>query len=207
METKISEIFLTREHIINHLKSDAGDLMNAYSIREDSIIFTRYISDKKKDIYGRDTAEYLNDDINDIKSKWLKYSRLIFNDLNFIKFKYKSVEYSKICEVSVYRNGHFKYSKKFSCMLQAEAQAYIYEFSNNTMMSRNRLAKRINKVLELHLKAYNYINNDDAKFIINLGFLSVQSKSLNYLFKSFLFSALIDDKILRSYKIYSLLNN
>jgi hypothetical protein len=211
VETKISELYIEREHMINHLKLDAGNLMDAYSIREDSIRFTEYISAKKKDSYGRETDEYLNEDMNDIKSKWLKYARLIFNDLDFIKFEYqhpyKSDKFSRICEVSVYRNGKFQYGKQFASRLDAETQAYIYEFSNGRIMSPETLAETINNVLKNHLETYNYITGDNAKFTVdNFRLLGAQGESLSYPAGIFLFSALLKDEIVRGSKIDKLLS-
>lgn len=206
-------VYLTREHIIEQMKSgQIGALFNAYSISEESFLFTDYIRAKKEDpITGRETDEYLNDDIFYIKSIWLRYMRKIYNTQKDILFEYhspyKSGKLSYISELSVYINGVYQYGQQFSSKIDAECQGYIYNFCKGNIMSPHELANTVNSILAKQLEAYNYINNDDAKFIVdNHNMLGAESKCFSHNFGVFLFNELLNSDVLRGSKIDKLLD-
>ena len=198
MNREMDNIYLTREHIIEQMKGQIGDLINAYSLNGDLILFKDYIKDEENDIF-------------EIKSIWLKYMRKIFNELGHIRFEYhhpyKSAKLNYVCELSVYINDEYKYGQQYSSRIDAECQGYIANLCEFRIMSPQKLADTINNILEKELKTYNYIHNDEAKFVVdNLNMLGAESKKLTHSFGIFLFNALSKDEVLRGSKIDKLLS-
>lgn len=205
-------VFLTRENIINNTRGQIGELMNAFSLREDLIVFTDYVKAKKIDtITRRETEEFLNEDISEIKGMWLKYMRMVYDILGTYEFKYvhpyKSSNLSQVTELEVYVNGEYKYGYMCASEIDAECQGYIQNFCEGRVLSPQNHADLINKILEKELKAYNYIHGDEAKFSVDgFNMLGCKSNKLTHNFGVFLFSALSKSEVLRGSKIDKLLD-
>ena len=186
--------------------------MNAYSIKEDQLIFTNFIMARKKCPYTKaELDEYINEDMK-VKYMWLKYMRIIYKNQEQILFDYhnpyKSECLSKVTELSVYNDVVYNYGEQFSSRICAEVQGYIANFCQYRIMSPDNLVNTLNNILENNIESYNHIYNDDAKFILNnFNMVSTQSKHLTFAFTTaFLFTALLRKPVLRETKIDNLLS-
>lgn len=194
---------LSREHIINQLNCGFAHIMDAYSLTTDYIRFSKYVTDKKKDSNGRDTKEYLNEDMKLIKEKYLKYIRMVFADIEGIRIEYehpyKSDKLKHVTEAFVYIDEHHQHSQQYSSKLTAETQSYLFFLSRFNFDSQGS-ADRLNKILSIEISCYNEIMNDDAKFIKNGTLIGAQGK-FPLKMGEYLMEGLTDVRILRHSKI------
>lgn len=207
------DVYLTREHIINQMVSQVGNLIDAISLSEDQFLFTKFVKEKKLDpITKKETDEFLNEDIFLIKSMWLKYMRKVYDILGTYRFEYvhpyKGERQKNVTELEVYYKGEWKYGYICSSEIDAECQGYIKEFCNGRILSPSKLADTVNELLKKELESFNYINDEDAKFTVdNLNMLGATSKKgYPHNICYFLFSDLMEPGVVRGSKIDKILD-
>ncbi len=206
-----TNFILTRDNILRHFKGGNSfrDLINGVSLNENFILFSEYVEEKVRDIDGNPTDEYINKDMNDIKSKWLKYCRILFPKMGMeLEYRnpYKSGGLKDITEVEVYRDGEFKYSKEFANRLEAEVQSYIANHDNFCTTSSINF---LNKELETAINSYNEIKNDDAGFVRSNNMVGAKASDyVRHNISTMFFHELMrHPKIFRDYKIAKLLDS